>query len=107
MASVPSEFRGWKVALVSHLRHPPALWQDLAVQPLYTALFKSFRCLSAASYVHDWDCYFHDKLTCCPEPEVRILVQLFPSCSQAITLLTVPPVPLCLGIFLQLSTSLL
>lgn len=34
-------------------------------------------------------------------------VLLFPSCSQVITLLNVPPVPLCLGIFLQLSTSLL
>ena len=42
----------------------------------------------------------------CPKPGVRMLVHccaVLPVLPQTITLLTVPPVPLCLGIFLQLS----
>lgn len=72
MASV---CRGWKAVSVSHLRHPPALWQDLSVQPLCTALFNSFRCLSADSCAHPWDCCLHETLAHCPEPGVRMLVQ--------------------------------
>ena len=60
---------------MSHLRHPPALWQDLSVQLLCTVLFNSFRCLSAGSCARHWDCYFHDTLAYCPEPGVKILVQ--------------------------------
>lgn len=60
---------------MSHLRHPPALWQALSVQPLCTVLFNSFRCLNAGSCAHDWDCCFRDTLAYCPEWGVRILVQ--------------------------------
>lgn len=72
MASV---CRGWKVVPVSHLRHPPALWQDLSVQALCTGLFNPFRCLSVGSCAHPWDCCFHETLARCPEPGVRMLVQ--------------------------------
>lgn len=75
MRDVASVCRGWKAVPVSHLRHPPALWQDPSAQPLCTALFNSFRCLSAGSCAHPWDCCFHGTPAHCPEPGVRMLAQ--------------------------------
>lgn len=70
MRDVASVCRGWKAVPVSHLRHPPALWQDPSAQPLCTALFNSFRCLSSGSCAHPWDCCFHGTPAHCPEHSV-------------------------------------
>lgn len=73
--------RAWKAVPVTHLRHPPALWQDLSIQPLCTALFNSFRCQSPGSSAHPWHCCFHETLAHSPEPGVRMLAQHCPAFS--------------------------